>query len=67
MNNMENYQCPFSQSECVTTACRLYDERLNNCALNMIFINLYKLERTIASITPKDEPGIFPFPPQRKN
>jgi len=66
MNNMENQQCPFSQSECITNACRLYDKRLDNCQISVMAYNLYKLDQTLKQITDSQKP-IFPFPPQRKN
>ncbi|WP_320043760.1 hypothetical protein [uncultured Desulfobacter sp.] len=66
MNNMENQQCPFSQSECITTACRLYDRRLNNCQVSVLAYNLYKLDQTLKQI--KDLKKLtFPFPTQREN
>ena len=66
MNNMENQQCPFSQSECVTTACMLYNKVLNNCEVSVLAWNLYQLDKTLKQITDSQKP-IFPFPPQRKN
>ena len=68
MSNMENFQCPFSQSECVTTACMMYDQRLHNCSIPVLTWNIFKLIKTLEPIveaqTPKQP---FPFPPQRKN
>ncbi len=66
MNNMESFQCPFSQSECITTACRLYDKRLDNCQVSVLAYNLYKLDQTLKQITELKK-LTFPFPPQRKN
>lgn len=68
MNNMESYQCPFSQSECVTSACMMYDKRLNNCSIPVLTLNIYKLMKTLEPMikaqTPKQP---FPFPTQREN
>lgn len=66
MNNMESFQCPFSQSECVTSACMLYDKRLGNCLVSVLAYNLYKLDQTLKQITDQQKRG-FPFPAQRKN
>jgi len=63
MARLDDTRCPFFKDDCLKTQCSLYDSRLENCALSLIFINLYKLERTIASLPPKNEdrPGKFPF------
>ena len=66
MNNMESQQCPFSQSECVTSACMLYDKRLDNCQVSVLAYNLYKLDQSLKQITDPQK-STFPFPPQRKN
>lgn len=66
MNNMENFQCPFSQSECITTACRLYDKRLDNCQVSVLAYNLYKLDQTLKQINELKK-LTFPFPTQQKN
>ena len=66
MNNMEKQQCPFSQSECITTACRLYDKRLDNCQVSVLAYNLYKLDQTLKQINDLKK-LTFPFPTQREN
>ena len=66
MNNMESFQCPFSQSECITTACRLYDKRLDNCQVSVLAYNLYKLDQTLKQINDLKK-LTFPFPTQREN
>ena len=66
MNNMESYQCPFSQSECVTSACMFYDKRLDNCLVYVLAYNLYKLNKTLKQGSDPQKRG-FPFPPQREN
>ena len=68
MNNMENYQCPFSQSECVTTACMMYDKRLNNCSIPVLTVNIFKLIKTLEPIVEaQTSKKPFPFSTQRKN
>jgi len=68
MSNMENFQCPFSQSECVTYACMMYDKRLNNCSIPVLALNIFKLMKTIEPIVEAQKSKHpFPFPPQRKN
>jgi len=66
MNNMENFQCPFSQSECITNACMLYEKRLDNCLVSVLAYNLYKLDQTLKQgLDPQKQR--LPFPTQRKN
>lgn len=66
MSNMESFQCPFSQSECITSDCRLYDKRLDNCQVSVLAYNLYKLDQTLKQVADPQKRG-FPFPTQRKN
>ena len=63
MARLDNTQCPFFKQDCLLTKCSLYDSRLDNCAFHLVTYNLYKLDRTIASLPPKNEdrPGKFPF------
>lgn len=67
MSKMERSQCPFSQSECVTYTCMLYDQRLDNCLVSVLAYNLYRLDLTLKrSIETQEpqQPGSFPFPRQ---
>ena len=66
MNNMESFQCPFSQSECVTSACMLYDKRLGNCLVSVLAYNLYRLDQTLKQGSDPQKPRL-PFPPQREH
>ena len=64
MARLDNTQCPFFKQDCLLTKCGLYDSRLDNCAFHLVTYNLYKLDRTISSIQPKEEPDRprkFPF------
>lgn len=64
MSRLQETKCPFFKQDCLLAQCSLYDSRLDNCAFHLVTYNLYKLDRTLASATPKDEPGKpgpFPF------
>lgn len=65
MERLQGKKCPFYKEDCLLEKCALYDHRLDNCAYHLITYNLYKLDRTIASIPKGDDPnppGRFPFP-----
>jgi len=64
MARLDNTQCPFFKQDCLQAKCSLYDSRLDNCAFHLVTYNLYKLDRTLSRLQPKDEPGRpgkFPF------
>lgn len=65
MNDFENKQCPLFNSNCLVEKCGLYDERLSNCGFRLIYINLFKLDRTLNNMGPETnqpESPAFPFP-----
>jgi hypothetical protein len=61
----ENKQCPAYKDLCFMENCAWYDLKLENCAVNLLFINLFKMDRTLNSMTPETnqpESSAFPFP-----
>lgn len=67
MSRLENLKCPLYKEDCLLGKCALYDHRLDNCAFHLVTYNLYKLDRTIASIPKVNEPnqpGSFTIPPR---
>ena len=64
MSRLQETKCPFFKQDCLLNKCSLYNQRLENCAINLLFFNMFKLERAVDSIKPKDgpdKPGSFPF------
>ena len=65
MNRLQSLQCPFYKEECITSACAMYDPRLDNCAVQVIAYNLYKLDMTLKQTMQGNnhsQPNQFPFP-----
>ena len=67
MSKLENKQCPFFQKECLIEMCAMYDGRLDNCTIQLIMYNLYKLYITLMngmSEGNKNNPPPSPFSPR---
>ena len=65
MSRLENHQCPFYKEECFTSACAMYDSRLDNCAIQVISYNLYKLDLSLKQATERssqNQSGHSPLP-----
>lgn len=43
----ENKTCPFFQDLCKQEQCALFDPRLDNCGINLVIYNLFKLDRSM--------------------
>ena len=50
MSRLQSHQCPFYKEECITSACAMYDPRLDNCAVQVIAYNLYKLDMSLKQV-----------------
>ena len=67
MPRLDDKICPFINKECVQDQCALFDERLDNCAIQVLTYNLYKLDKRMAqggSGLPPGRSPIYPVPPQ---
>jgi hypothetical protein len=67
MSRLQDKQCPFFKSACLTTNCAIFDERLDNCLTSIATFNMYKLANAIANATPEansNQPvqGSYPAP-----
>lgn len=49
MSKLANKQCPRFKSACLIQECAWYDERLDNCAVEISNFNLYKLRISLDS------------------
>lgn len=66
MSKLQDKICPFINKECILGQCALYDERLDNCAIQVLTYNMYRMEKALKG-GPVIHPGkspIFPVPPQ---
>ncbi len=50
ITNLEERNCPFNKSNCLTSSCALYNQKLKNCAIHLIVNNLWKLEIAIGRL-----------------
>ena len=63
MDRVKGKSCPFFKSSCLASDCAMFDGKMKNCAMNMLWVNLYKLataiENTSSDAGPK--PPVFPI------
>ncbi|ACN15032.1 hypothetical protein HRM2_19310 [Desulforapulum autotrophicum HRM2] len=67
MSRLNGKLCPFFNKECQQNQCALFEERLDNCAFQVLIYNLYKLEKTIGggpAMVPPGKQPTFPVPPR---
>jgi hypothetical protein len=68
MSRLENKKCPFFKKDCYLDGCSFYDQKLDNCAITLVYINLYKLDKSLNTMsldTTQSETSAIPF--LRKN
>ena len=54
-SNLNERNCPFNKTNCITSSCAIYNQKLNNCALHLIVNNLWKLEVAIGKLLTPSE------------
>ncbi len=66
MSKLTNKQCPQFKSKCLVTECAWYDDRLDNCAMQVNNFNLYKLRIALEGTASGEQfqSGPTPFPAQ---
>lgn len=65
MNRVEGKSCPFYKSSCLASDCAMFDEKMKNCAVHMIWVNLYKVSVAIENTTSEKNPGPSGYPRRR--
>jgi hypothetical protein len=66
MSKLQNKICPLINKECLEGGCTLFEPRLDNCAIQVLIYNLYKVEKALKGgsvIHPGKDPN-YPVPPQ---
>ena len=65
MSKLANKKCPQFKSACLLTECAWYDERLDNCAVEINNYNMFKLRGALEAFTSamnQGPSGPSPFP-----
>jgi hypothetical protein len=65
MSRLTNKKCPLYKEDCCLEGCSFYSPKLDNCAVNLLFINLYGLDKALtASALEKNQPEqpAIPYP-----
>ena len=72
MFNLEEKKCPYYDGEkCLMEGCTMFDEKLENCAFKLQYLNMYYLIQAIEKLTESADPRLgksspFMVPPHKK-
>lgn len=68
MADLTNKTCPYIQSTCLMDQCAWFEERLQNCSVQVLTFNMYKLENALRTHPIEPRPvHPHPFPPQPRS